>query len=250
MDDLVRSYFEIYGCNVVQESFESIGEKRYTIVEEFDLDFIIEEIMIEEGYELDENTVEKVKNLVRPHINKYAVKHGIHKAPGWVKGSKRQEAVTKPVIKHFIRSTIEKITPKQPEEVRLKPIGIRSGMSLTANPEKYEQEKAERRKENPNYSTSNVRVRMKESVEKIKEIINKGAKAAGSKEEDLTRGQVKERLEKDKEKIRKALQKEENEIVIQALLDNGYASCYDNAEGIMEAMSEAWKTEILNSDRK
>ena len=250
MDDLVRSYFDIYGCEVIQETFESIGEKRYNVIQEDDfIDSIIEESLLEEGYELDEGAIEDIKNKIRPHINRYAVERGLHKAPGWVKGDKRWQAVTKPVLKDVTKKAISKLAPKPKEDNRIVPKGLSSmGRSLTANPEQHEKEKKERenRPKNPRYSTANVTVRIKESVEKVKEIIERGSKQAGSKENDLSRGQVKELHRKTQNEIRNSLQKEDLDVVVSYLYDNGFASSYESAMNIMESMSDEWFDSILD----
>jgi hypothetical protein len=36
MDDLVGAYFNVYGCEVVQENFQHLGEKRYVVKENKD----------------------------------------------------------------------------------------------------------------------------------------------------------------------------------------------------------------------
>lgn len=250
MDDLVRSYFNIYGCKVIQENFESIGEKRYNIIQEDDfIDSIIEESLLEEGYELDEGAIEDIKNKIRPHINRYAVQRGLHKAPGWVKGDKRWQAVTKPVLKDVTKRAISKLAPKPKEDNRIVQKGLSSiGRSHTANPEQHEKEKKERenRPKNPRYSTANVTVRIKESVENVREIIKKGSKEAGSKEKDLSRGQVGELHKKTQAEIRKSLQKEDLDDVLFYLYDNGFASSYESAMNIMESMSDVWFESILD----
>lgn len=61
MYDLVESYFGIYGCDVLRESYESLGEKRYVPIRRYESvnDQIID-YLISEGYADDEEHAERI----------------------------------------------------------------------------------------------------------------------------------------------------------------------------------------------
>ena len=136
-----------------------------------DLDFLIEEVCLEENIILDEG----LRDLIRQKFtNPYAQRHGLHQSPGWVRDPKKRREITKSVIRHIAGRVVGNNIIK-PRPINIKPAKKsqqnkyeQERQRTQRNQAQYEKEKAEResRTPNPRYSQSATTIRKLEEGKK------------------------------------------------------------------------------------
>ena len=136
-----------------------------------ELDFLIEEVCLEENIPLDEG----LRDLIRQKFtNPYAQRHGLHQSPGWVRDPQKRREITKSVIRHIAGRIVGNNIIK-PRPINIKPAKKsqqkeyeQERQRTQRNRDRYEKEKEERenKPKNPRYSQSATSIRKLEEGKK------------------------------------------------------------------------------------
>jgi hypothetical protein len=256
MDDVSRAYFEMYGYSIINEMVSHDGEVKYQLMkEEVDTEAIKDRIhkagKEASNPERTRKDVEKLHDKRRKEINKLmrkeeyrsdislarsavsAARKRAKEHPGIHKGddTEFEHRLNKNAFKNLVkqerekRSSTSKTTPVNNKSLKEEVI---DEVKTTYLPKSRERDIGKHDDwKDPHPDTRD----WGEKSPKAKKLVRRAVAVIGTQRRQ------------DKEV---GLRKEEMELIISYLLENGYADTEKSAENIMVAMSENWLAAILD----